>query len=178
MTTGLGGGPSDPGASYARRAGQGSSVWYMGGLFSVLAGSDDTDGRFGLLEMVAPKGLEPSRHLHRRDDEGFYVLEGSVTFYVGEEVYEAGPGAFVFLPRGVPHSYVFETDEVRMLGIVAPGGLEGHFRDPRFAEPAGSPTLPPAPVEPPDAAILEEMAEDLAGHDTEVVGPPGPPERR
>ncbi len=97
---------------------------------------------------------------------------------MGEEVLEGGPGAFVFLPRGVPHSYVFETDEVRMLGIVALGGLEGHFRDPRFAEPAEAPTLPPAPVEPPDAAILEEMAEDLAGYDTEVVGPPGPPERR
>ncbi len=152
-------------------------MWYMGCLFTVLAASEDTGGRFGLLEMAVPKGREPSRHLHRHDDEGFYVLEGRLTFYVGEEVYEAGPGAFVFLPRGVPHSYVFETEEVRMLGIVAPGGLEGHFRDPRFAEPAESPTLPPAPVEPPDAAILEEMAEDLAGHDTEVVGPPGPPER-
>ena len=167
------------GAPYARRAGRGASVWYMGCLFTVLAASEDTGRRFGLLEMAVPKGREPSRHLHRQDDEGFYVLEGRLTFYVGEEVYEAGPGAFVFLPRGVPHSYVFETDEVRMLGIVAPGGLEGHFRDPRFAEPAGSPTLPPAPVEPPDAAILEEMAEDLAGgYDTEVVGPPGPPERR
>jgi hypothetical protein len=78
----------------------------------------------------------------------------------------------------VPHSYVFETDEVRMLGIVAPGGLEGHFRDPRFAEPAESPAVPPASIESPDAAILEEMAEDLASYDTEVVGPPGPPERR
>ena len=128
--------------------------------------------------MVAPKGREPSRHLHRADDEGFYVLEGNVTFYVGQEVHEASPGTFVFLPRGVPHSYTFETDEVRMLAVVAPGGLEGHFRDPRFAEPAGAPTLPPSPAEPPDAAFLEEMAEDLAGYDTEVVGPPGPPERR
>ena len=88
---------------------------------------------------------------------------------MGEEVLEAGPGAFVFLPHGVPHSYTLATDEVRMLGIVAPGGLEGHFRDPRFAEPAESPTLPPAPVEPPDAAILEEVAEDVAGYDTQVV---------
>jgi hypothetical protein len=61
---------------------------------------------------------------------------------------------------------------------VAPGGLEAHFRDPRFAEPAGTATLPPMPTGPPDAALLEEMAEDLAGYDTEVVGPPGLPERR
>ncbi len=65
-----------------------------------------------------------------------------------------------------------------MLAILAPGGIEQHCRDPRFAEPAGAPTLPPPPAEPPDAAFLEEMAEDLAGYDTEVVGPPGPPERR
>lgn len=121
MTTGPVGGTSDPGAPYARRASQGSSVWYMGCLFSVLAGSGDTEGRFGLIELVAPKGLEPSRHLHYREDEGFYVLEGNLTFYVGEEVYEAGPGTFVFGPRGVPHSYTIETDEVRMLAIVAPG---------------------------------------------------------
>jgi quercetin dioxygenase-like cupin family protein len=149
----------------------------MGRLFTVLAASEDTGGRFGLLEMVLPKGREPSRHLHRHDDEGFYVLEGRLTFYLGEEVHEAGPGAFVFLPRGVPHSYALATDEVRMLVVVAPGGLEGHFRDPRFSEPADAPTLPPS-AGAPDAAVLEEMAEDLAGYDTEVVGPPGPPERR
>jgi quercetin dioxygenase-like cupin family protein len=170
--------PVGIGAPYTRRASRGTSMWYMGCLFTVLAASEDTGGRFGLLEMVLPKGREPSRHLHRRDDEGFYVLEGNLTFYVGEEVHEAGPGAFVFLPHGVAHSYTLATDEVRMLGIVAPGGLEGHFRDSRFAEPAESQTLPPTPLEPPDAATFEEMAEDLAGYDTEVVGPPGPPERR
>ncbi len=169
---------SGGGTPYTRRADRGSSMWYMGCLFTVLAASEDTGGRFGLLEMVVPKGREPSRHLHRHDDEGFYVLEGRLTFYVGEVVYEAGPGAFVFLPRGVPHSYVFETDEVRMLGIVAPGGLEGHFRDPRFAEPARAPTLHSSPTGPPDIAVLKEMAKDLASYDTELVGPPGPPERQ
>lgn len=174
MTAGPEKGASDGVVPYVRRAGRGSSVWYMGCLFSILAGSGDTDGRFGLLEMLAPKGLEPSRHLHYHDDEGFYVLEGNVTFYVGEETYQAGPGTFVFLPHGVPHSYTFETDAVRMLAIVAPGGLERHFGDPRFAEPAEAPTLPPTQG-PPDAAVLEEMAKDLAGYGTEVVGPPGPP---
>ncbi len=81
MTSGPQKGAPDGSVSYARRAGRGTSVWYMGCLFSVLAGSDDTGGRFGLMEMVAPKGLEPSRHLHYHDDEGFYVLEGNVTFY-------------------------------------------------------------------------------------------------
>ncbi len=86
-------------APYARRMDRESSVSYMGCLFSVLAGSEETDGRFGLMEMVAPKGREPSRHLHHTDDEGFYVLEGELIFYVGEEIYEASPGTFVFLPQ-------------------------------------------------------------------------------
>lgn len=161
-------------AQYARSMDRGSSVSYMDCLFSVLAGSEETDGRFGLMEMVAPRGREPSRHLHHRDDEGFYVLEGEVTFYVGEEIFEAGPGTFVFLPHGVPHSYAFGTDVVRMLSIVAPGGLEAHFRDDRFSEPARDLKLR-APGDP-DPVLLEEMGRDLAAYGTEVVGPPGPPQ--
>src|SRR5215210_6311360 len=140
-------------AQYARRMDRESSVLYMDCLFSVLAGSDDNGGRFGLMEMVAPKGREPSRHLHHTDDVGFYVLDGELTLYVGEEVYEASPCTFVFLPHGIPHSYTFETDEVRMLSITAPGGLERHFRDPRFSEPAKGMTLP-RPAEAPDPDVL------------------------
>jgi quercetin dioxygenase-like cupin family protein len=176
MTTGPHGDTPEGRAPYARRMCQESSVLYMDCLFSILAGSEETDGRFGLMEMVAPKGREPSRHLHFTDDEGFYVLDGNATFYVGHETYKASPGTFVFLPHGVPHSYTFETDVVRMLAIVAPGGLEKHFRDARFSEPAKALTLPPAKGEP-DMAVLEQMSKDLAGYGTEVVGPPGPPQQ-
>jgi mannose-6-phosphate isomerase-like protein (cupin superfamily) len=175
MTTEPHGNAHEVGAPYARRMDQGSSVVYMDCLFSVLAGSDDSGGRFGLIEMIAPRGREPSRHLHHTDDEGFYVLEGEATFYVGEEIYAAGPGTFVFLPHGVPHSYTFETAVVRMLSIIAPGGLEGHFQNARFSEPAESLTLPP-PAGEPDPTILEKMAEDLASYGTKIVGPPGPPQ--
>jgi quercetin dioxygenase-like cupin family protein len=166
----------DPRASqYARRMDTESSVSYMGCLFSILSDAEETDGRFGLMEMVVPRGREPSRHLHHSDDEGFYVLDGRVTFYVGEKTYVAGPGTFVFLPHGVPHSYAFETDVVRMLSLIAPGGLEAHFQDSRFSEPARDLTLPaPGGL---DQDLLEEMARDLADYGTEVVGPPGPPQR-
>jgi quercetin dioxygenase-like cupin family protein len=174
MTTGPRGESPAEQASYARRMSRESSVSYMDCLFSVLAGSEQTDGRFGLMEMVAPKGREPSRHLHYHDDEGFYVLEGELTFYVGEQRYAAGPGTFVFLPHGVPHSYTFHTESVRMLSIVAPGGLERHFREPRFSEPAKGTTLP-TPSGAPDPKLLEAMAADLASYGTEVVGPPGLP---
>ncbi len=70
---------------YARRVDLGSSVWYMGALFGILAGSEDTDGRVRLMEIVGCKGLEPPRRVHHRDDEGFHVLEGEITCYVGDE---------------------------------------------------------------------------------------------
>ena len=90
----------------ARRMSVGSSVWYMGNLFDVLAGAEETGGRFALIELLSRKGTEPPRHVHAREDEAFYVLEGAVTYYVGDGVYEAGPGTFVSMPRGVPHSFV------------------------------------------------------------------------
>lgn len=159
---------------YARGVDPGSSVWYMGNLFSILAGSEDTGGRFGLMETLAAKGTEPPRHIHHREDESFYVFEGEVTFYVGDETKEAGPGTFVFAPRGVPHSFVFGTDVIRMLTIVTPGGIEEHFRDPKFSEPAWSLTLPPPSEVTPDLAAF---AENLAGYGVEIIGPPGPPEQ-
>jgi mannose-6-phosphate isomerase-like protein (cupin superfamily) len=102
MTTGPRGESPSEQAPYARRMSRESSVSYLDCLFSVLAGSEQTDGRFGLLEMVAPKGREPSRHLHYTDDEGFYVLEGELTFYVGEKTYAAGPGTFDYCRMACP----------------------------------------------------------------------------
>ena len=160
-------------AQYARRASRESSVWYMGCLFTVLADSEETGGLYGLVETLAPKGAEPPRHIHNREDEAFYVLEGEVTFYIGDETYEATPGTFLPAPRGVPHSYTFETDVVRMLGLIAPGGFEEFFRPPQFSKPAQAPELPPPSEGPPDAPDLVATMEQF---DLEVVGPPGPPE--
>ncbi len=157
---------------YARGVSLGSSVWYVGNLFTVLAGSGDTGGRFALIEILSRKGAEPPRHVHTHEDEAFYVLEGEITFYVGDETYQATPGTCVFLPRGVPHSFVFETDVVRKLLTETPGGIEEHFRDPRFSEPARALELPPPPEGPPDVAAL---VADMERYGVEVVGPPGPP---
>jgi quercetin dioxygenase-like cupin family protein len=159
-------------AQYARRVDSGSSVWYVGNLFTILAGSEDTGGRFGLVEAVSRKGSEPPRHVHQREDEAWYVLEGEISYYIGDEIHRATPGSFVFAPRSVPHSFAFETDVIRKLILLAPGGAEEHFRDPRFSEPARALTLPPPPEGPPDVAAL---VSDMARYGVEVVGPPGPP---
>ncbi|MGH3089051.1 MAG: quercetin 2,3-dioxygenase [Rubrobacteraceae bacterium] len=156
---------------YARGADTGSPVWFMGIRVSFLADSEETGGRFGLMEFEARKGDEPPRHIHHREDEAFYVIEGAMTCYVGEEAYEAGPGTFVLLPRGIPHSFTVETDAARVLVLVAPGGFEEFFRGSRFSEPALSPE-PPTPEGPPDVAAL---VAEMERYGAEAVGPPGPP---
>lgn len=158
-------------AQYSRRAEVGSSVWYVGCMFTVLANARETGGRFGLVESLSPKGTEPPRHVHSREDEAFYLLEGEITFYIGEETYEATPGTFVVAPRGVPHSYTFETEEIRMLVLVAPGGFEEFFRPAQSSEPARALEVPP-PEGPPDVPALVTALEHYG---VEVVGPPGPP---
>ncbi|MDQ3636866.1 MAG: quercetin 2,3-dioxygenase [Actinomycetota bacterium] len=157
---------------YSRRADVGSSVWYLGCLFTVLAAAQETGGRFGLVESLSPKGTEPPRHVHGREDEAFYLLEGEITFYIGEETYEATPGTFVLAPRGVPHSYTFETEEIRMLVLLAPGGFEEFFRPPQLSEPARAMEVPPPAEGPPDVPAIVAALEH---HGVEVVGPPGPP---
>jgi len=159
-------------AQYARRADVESSVWYLGCLFTVLADARETGGRFGLVESLSPKGTEPPRHVHSQEDEAFYLLEGEITFYIGDETYEATPGMFVSAPRGVPHSYTFETEEIRMLVLVAPGGFEEFFRPPQSSEPARALEVPPPAEGPPDVPALVAALEHYG---VEVVGPPGPP---
>jgi quercetin dioxygenase-like cupin family protein len=64
------------------------------------------------------------RHVHAHEDECFYVLEGAITVECGDDAWELEPGAFVFLPRGVPHAWDVVGDRARILIVTAPAGLE------------------------------------------------------
>lgn len=95
----------------------------------VKAAARETGGVFTLLETTNPPDAGPPWHLHRHVDEAFYVLEGQYTFQCGDDVVEAGPGAFVLLPRGVPHRYRTGSAGGRVLMVFTPGGTEDYFRD-------------------------------------------------
>src|SRR5262245_34691732 len=105
------------------------SRWYAGWLTTFLATSADTNGQFALLEQVGRKGNVPPRHVHYREDEVFYVIEGEMTFCIGEQTIKATPGSMVFAPRGIPHSFTIDSDTVRLLVLLTPGGLEEFFRE-------------------------------------------------
>lgn len=154
---------------YARRADLEHSQWYMGALFSHLALSEDTNGSFGLFEIRARQGGEPPLHTHTHEDEAFYVLDGRLTFRSGAQTFAAEPGSLIFLPRGVPHGFVFESDTVRMLALLAPGGSDRYFIE--AGQPASAFSLPAMVTEPPDVAA---MARHLARYGISVVGPPLP----
>ena len=88
-------------------------------------------GGMALGESRIPAGTPgPGRHVHTREDEGVYIFAGTLTLEVGDQRFEAGPGCFVFMPRGIPH--VFENlgaEEVRGIGLLNPPGLEDMFEE-------------------------------------------------
>src|SRR4051794_15339391 len=79
-------------------------IWFLDHLVTIHLSAEDTDGRFSMLETAAPAGDQPPLHVHRTDDEGFYLLEGSLSLWVGPERIDLQPGEFVLAPHGVPHT--------------------------------------------------------------------------
>ncbi len=118
------------------------SVWYNGWLMTFLATAEDTQGKFALIDAVARKGNVPPPHIHHREEETFYVLEGEMTFSVGGQTIKATPGITVCLPRDVAHSFVIDSEQIRVLILLTPAGFEGWFKE--FSVPAPAMTLPPS----------------------------------
>ena len=104
----------------------------------VRAANESTGGAFALFEEVPPLADTPL-HVHEREDELFYVLDGEHVFTVGEDEFRVGPGGLAFAPRGIPHAQRrVVPGEGRLLVLTTPGGLEGFFRELATAQTAGT----------------------------------------
>jgi mannose-6-phosphate isomerase-like protein (cupin superfamily) len=146
--------------------GDGEAIWFQPDRMTVKASAETTGGAFGLLESTLPGGASPPLHVHHREDESFWVIEGQVRFRCGDLEVVAGPGSFVFLPRDIPHTFrVDSEDGARLLTLLTPGGGEGFFLD-GGREPEGPGLPPPGP---PAVPTLKQVA-PLYG--AEIVGPP------
>lgn len=134
------------------------------------ATSAPTGGAFALAEVTFRPGAEPPLHLHVREDEAFFVLDGEVTFMVGLDRVDAGAGDYVFAPRGVPHGFAAGTPEVRMLILLTPGGLEEAF----LAHSRPTPVAElPAPLDgPPSPEAMAPFVAALTERGVTLVGPP------
>ena len=151
--------------------GEGEAWWWLDVTLAIIkATGEETGGQYTLIEVLEPQGVEVPLHVHHNEDEAFYILEGEMTFYVGEETIKAGPGSLLFGPRDVPHTYTVDSGPARLLFLLTPAGFEGLIRE--TSEPAKSLTLPPPPEEPPDEAEMEELMTIAARYGNEIVGPP------
>jgi mannose-6-phosphate isomerase-like protein (cupin superfamily) len=101
----------------------------MGSLVTNLAETKETNGAYCFIEALLKPGHEPPPHVHSREDELFYVLEGRFDVYVGAEAFQVKEGGCVFLPRMKPHAFIVQSARIRLLTIFSPGGLEEAFRD-------------------------------------------------
>ncbi|HET6623540.1 MAG TPA: cupin domain-containing protein, partial [Gaiellaceae bacterium] len=110
-------------AEYASRGGDASERLVFGdATILVRVPAQATGGAFALLEEVPPL-VDTPLHVHRDEDELFYVLEGEHVYQVGAEEHRVGPGGLVFAPRGLPHSQRrVVPGEGRQLVLVTPGG--------------------------------------------------------
>jgi quercetin dioxygenase-like cupin family protein len=141
----------------ATQAGQGEARWWFAGLAVIKATTEDTGGVLTIVEVTEPPGAEAPLHVHHREDEGFWILEGDVTLYVGDEKIEASAGDFAWGPRDIPHRYTVGPNGCRMLFICTPAGFEGLVRD--MSVPAETRTLPPASDEEPDMEMVATVAQ-------------------
>ena len=113
-------------------------------MYRFLATGEETDGKYALWEAVVPPGGGPPPHVHSREEEGFYVLGGEVTFTVNGERVVATAGTFANMPVGTPHTFKNESVRpARMLISVAPAGLEQMFFEIGVPRAQGATTAPP-----------------------------------
>ena len=114
---------------------------YMGNLQTFLVKSAETENRIFFLEVRAVPGAEPPPHLHYEQDEVFYILEGEIEVYCGDQVRTVRAGEAVFLPHQRAHAFYFLSPIVRFLALVQPGnGIDGYFE--AMSSPATSMEIP------------------------------------
>jgi len=156
---------------YGLQYGEGDAYWFLDFLTTFKATTGTTGGGFALLEQRAAKGSGPPLHVHRRETESFYVLDGELTIWAGGQLIDAPAGSFVYGPPNVPHTFTVASDEARFLLLTQPAGFDTFLRT--FGRAATSATLPPPATVPPDVERLTALA---AEHGIEILGPPGIPD--
>ena len=154
-------------AAYTLETQGGRALWHLGALMTFKALGEDTGGQFWAVEGLADSHMAVPLHAHTREEEIWYVLEGEITFTVGDQTWTGGPGSFAYIPRHVPHTFQVRSETARWFGFGIPAGLDQWFFE--TGEPAGSLTLPPAPDGPPD---VEALIASLKKYGTETLGPP------
>ena len=137
-------------SGYATPGGEGERLWIVGDTMTLKATSETTGGSLVLLENVTAPGGGPPPHIHTREDEFWYVLDGTFEIRIGDTVHALGPGGFAFAPRGTVHNFRNTADTPsRVLVGFTPAGMEGFFRE------SGRPAVDDGPAPPLDDDEIE-----------------------
>lgn len=156
-----------PARALWRGPAEGEAVWLLGGLYRYRAVGDETADAYSLFEVSGPSGFASPIHVHGHETEGFYVVEGEVTLFIGDRELAGIPGSFALAPANLPHTFRLDSPDAKLLLLITPGnaGHEALFHE------MGQPTdgsMQPSPAVP-DFAVLAEIA---ARHGTTILGPP------
>ncbi|GII78962.1 cupin [Sphaerisporangium rufum] len=138
--------------------------WFLGGQARILVPSTATGGSLSVMEFTDSKGHAPPLHVHEAEDEIWIVLDGEVTFFIGDDRHDLHAGAVAHGPRGVPHSYLVRSPNARLVVAFGPAGIETWFAA------NGSPIVDvndaPAPFD------IEAVIASAQAHRLRVTGPP------
>ena len=149
--------------------GEGKMLWVVDELITFKASGEDTGGAYSLTDSVVPSGGGPPPHVHHREHEAFWVLEGELEVQVGENTFRAGAGSFVHLPKDIQHAYQnVGTGAARFLTLMVPGGLEKFFEE--VGKPATDLSCPP-PFEEED---IDELLAVAPKYGVEILLPQEP----
>ena len=138
--------------------GKGQSYWVLGDLYTFKVTGKQTNGTITIIDQYIQPGGGPPPHIHHREDESFYVLDGSFSFLCGDKERILETGSFAFIPKGTLHTFKNQGENRgRLLVIITPAGLEDFFY--AIGSPAAGTTAPP----PFDPAVIDKLLL-LAGH--------------
>jgi quercetin dioxygenase-like cupin family protein len=147
------------------RPAQGRTVAVVGDVYRFLATGEDTNGKYALWEAIVPPGGGPPPHTHSREEEGFYVLEGEITFTMGDQCLVASAGMFANMPVGTPHAFKKESRKAAKLLIsFAPAGLEEMFFEFGVPLAEGATT-----ASPPTKEEIEKLLAIAPGYGIEIL---------
>lgn len=163
----LTGGSKIPGSGpYYLDRGEGEQWWFLGALLTLKVTGEQSGNGFTLVEARQPRGHGSALHVHRHDDEIFFVLEGEVRLQVGDDERTLTAGMMGYGPRGVKHSFIVTSEEARQLVMTTPSGFENLVRS--LGEPAQEARIPFEQTLPDRATLLEKNIE----RGVEILGPP------
>jgi mannose-6-phosphate isomerase-like protein (cupin superfamily) len=153
--------------AFQLEAEKGRALWHLGALLVFKALGEETAGQFWALEGLADRQMAVPLHSHSLEDEIWYVLEGNISFTIGNRTVEAGPGSFAYIPRNTPHTFQVRSETARWFGFGTPAGLDRWFFE--TGVPAKALTLPPPMDTPVD---IEKIVKSLSDYGTDTLGPP------